>query len=614
MESTITKTTAANAAKMEPIVNDMSVQMATVNGSGSQSANNIFTKALFRMGIPVGPKNLFPSNIAGLPTWYTVRISKHGYTARKKEIDMLVAMNEDTWAEDVKNLRPGAVLIANSDMLCAKNGPGREDLVYYPVPFTTLVREKIDAPKIRKLLANMVYVGVLAEILGIDREVLKETVRDNFKGKAKVVDINLKCIEVGSEYFRTTLKKADPYRVEKMNKTQGKIVIDGNSAAALGCLMGGATVVGWYPITPSSSLCETFIDYAREFRVAADGTSLFADVQAEDELASAGIVLGAGWAGARAFTATAGPGISLMAEFVGLGYYAEVPGVFFDVQRVGPSTGLPTRTGQQDMLSTYFLSHGDTKHICLIPGDIKETYEFAQESFDLAERFQTPIFVMLDLDLGMNNWMSDPLPYPDKKFDRGKVLSAEDLSKIQKFERYRDVDGDGICYRTLPGTKHPLSPYFTRGSGHDEAAKYSESAEVYQRNMERLARKFETSRKFVPKPVVQEQQGAQFGIIAYGTSDAGVKESMDQLRDEHGIKASYLRLRALPFTPEVFEFIKRFDRVYVVDQNRDGQMRDLLTLELRGESGKLRSVRHFNGLPLDARSLTDQIVSQEKGK
>lgn len=612
MTSTASSPSASTQARLEPIVNDMSIQMATVNGSGSQSANNIFTKTVFRMGVPVGPKNLFPSNIAGLPTWYTVRVNEKGYTARKKEIDMLVAMNEDTWTEDVKGLRPGAVLIANSDMACAKNGPGRTDLVYYPVPFTALTRDKIDAPKLRRLLTNMVYVGVLAELLGLDREVLTGVVRDNFKGKAKAVDINLKAIEVGAEYFKTNLKKVDPYKVEKRNKTTGKIVIDGNSAAAMGALMGGCTVVGWYPITPSSSLCETFIELANEYRVDANGKKLFADVQAEDELASAGIVLGAGWAGARSMTATAGPGISLMAEFIGLGYYAEVPGVFFNVQRVGPSTGLPTRTGQQDLLFTYFLSHGDTKHICLLPCDIQESYAMGAEAFDLAERFQTPIFVMLDLDLGMNNWMSDPLPYPTKNFDRGKVLDKAALDKIGKFERYRDVDGDGICYRTLPGTRHPLAPYFTRGSGHDEAAKYSESAEVYARNMTRIAKKLETARKWVPKPVFTEQKGAKILILAYGTSHDAIRESLDQLREEKGIVANYLRVRALPFTQEVFDTIKKYDRVYVVDQNRDGQMCDLLTLELKGESSRLRSVRHWNGLPLDARTVTDQIVSMEK--
>ncbi|MFO0983877.1 MAG: 2-oxoacid:acceptor oxidoreductase family protein, partial [Planctomycetota bacterium] len=516
MNTTATQARPKEATAVRPIVNDMSVQIATVNGTGSQSANLIFAKTIFRMGIPVGPKNLFPSNIAGLPTWFTVRVNKRGYVARKKEIDVLVAMNEETFQDDVRGLPAGSVLIYNSDMKVTKLGIARDDLILYPVPFTTLATDAVDTAKMRKLMTNIVYVGVLAELLGLDREVLNGAVRDQFKGKAKAVDLNLKCLQAGIDYTKQNLPKKDPFRVEPMNLTHGKIMIEGNVAGALGLVMGGCTVLAWYPITPSSSLCEAAIEFFEEFRTSADGKARYAVLQAEDELASIGMVLGAGWVGARAATATAGPGISLMSEFAGLGYYAEVPAVIVDVQRVGPSTGLPTRTAQGDILKTYYLSHGDTKHICVIPASPKEAYEFAQLALDLAERFQTPVFDMHDLDLGMNLWMSEPLPYPEKGFDRGKVLREEDLQKLGKFERYADVDGDGIPYRTLPGTRHPLAPFFTRGSGHNERGAYTEKPEDYARVMDRIARKIETAKAHVPQPIVQEVPGAKVGLIAYG--------------------------------------------------------------------------------------------------
>jgi 2-oxoglutarate ferredoxin oxidoreductase subunit alpha len=391
------------------------------------------------------------------------------------------------------------------------------------------------------------------------------------------------------------------------------MVIEGNTAAALGFVMGGATVVAWYPITPSSSLCESMIEFLAEYRTAPDGKARYAVVQAEDELSSIGMVLGAGWVGARAVTATAGPGISLMSEFVGLGYYAEVPAVIVDVQRVGPSTGLPTRTAQGDILSTYYLSHGDTKHICVIPCNITEAYEFAQIALDLAERFQTPVFDMHDLDLGMNLWMSEPLKYPEKGFDRGKVLKEEDLKKLGKFERYADVDGDGIPYRTLPGTKHPLAPFFTRGSGHNERGAYTEKPEDYARVMARLAKKIETAKEHVPQPIIKEAPGAKIGIIAYGTTDLAMVEALDQLENEHGVKASYLRIRALPLTRHIKEFVTKHDRTYIVEQNRDGQMRSIIVLEVEALSAKLRSVLHYNGIPIDARFISDAIIAQERG-
>lgn len=594
------------------IVNDCSISMATVNGSGSQSANNILMKALFRMGIPVGAKNLFPSNIQGLPTWYTIRINKNGYVARKKELDILVAMNPTTWVEDVRSVQKNGVVICNSDfpMTLGK----RDDIIYYPVPFKKLAEENFSEVKLRKLLTNMIYVGVLAELLGIDFEVLKGAVADNFSNKQKVVESNLKALQVGIDYAKANIQKTDPYRVERMDKNKGKVVMDGNSAAALGCLYGGCTVVAWYPITPSSSLCESLIDYFEEHRVdKATGKKKFAVLQAEDELAAIGMVLGAGWAGSRAMTATAGPGISLMAEFTGYGYFTEIPAVIFDIQRVGPSTGLPTRTMQGDVEFAHRLSHGDTQHPLLLPSNMEECFEFAQSAFDLAERLQTPIFVMSDLDLGMNQWTTDKLKFPTKPFDRGKVLDADGLAKAGKFERYRDVDGDAIPYRTLPGTDHKLAAYFTRGSGHNEGAKYTEKPEDYVNLMDRLARKYETAKKFVPAPVKQTESGARVGILAYGSTDLAITESRDLLRTQ-GIKTNYLRLRALPYTDEVKKFFEENDRVYVVEQNRDGQMEQILRLGLGKEALKSRSVRHYDGLPVDARSIVDGILAQERGQ
>jgi 2-oxoglutarate ferredoxin oxidoreductase subunit alpha len=433
------------------------------------------------------------------------------------------------------------------------------------------------------------------------------------KRKAKAADLNWGAAQAGYDYAAKTLTKSDPFRVERMNETGGKIIIDGNSASALGCMFAGVTVVTWYPITPSSSLVETLIGYLRRFRIDAEtGKATFAVVQAEDELASIGMAIGAGWAGARSMTATAGPGISLMSEFVGLGYYSEIPAVIFDVERVGPSTGLPTRTAQGDLLSTALLSHGDTKHPMFFPCSPEECFTMAQDAFNLAERFQTPVFVMTDLDLGMNNWMSDPFPYPTKPLDRGKVLSADDLEKLNGFARYRDVDGDGVGYRTLPGTRHPAAAYFTRGSGHNDKAGYSEREDDYMNNMDRLARKFETLRAHVPAPAADYNSRARIGFIAAGTSDYAVQESRDQLRNEYEVETSYLRLKAYPFTPQVVDFIRRHDRVYVVDQNRDAQLLALMRLELDPDDiARLRSVRYYGGLPLDARTVTDEVIRQE---
>jgi 2-oxoglutarate ferredoxin oxidoreductase subunit alpha len=594
------------------ILNDCSISMATVNGSGSQSANNILLKTFFRMGIPVGAKNLFPSNIAGLPTWYTIRINKDGYTARKKELDILVALNPATWIEDAKTVRKGGVIIHSSDF--PANAGKREDVTYYPVPFKKLAEDNFTEIKLRKLLTNMIYVGVLCELLGMDFETLKGAVTDNFASKQKVVESNLKAVQVGIDYVKSSVKKSDPYQVSKLDKNAGKIIIDGNSAAALGCLYGGCTVVAWYPITPSSSLCETLIDYFEEYRIdAKTGKKKYAVVQAEDELASIGMALGAGWAGARSMTATSGPGISLMAEFAGFGYFTEIPTVIFDIQRVGPSTGLPTRTMQGDIEFTHHLSHGDTQHPLLLPGTPEECFEFAQDAFDLAERVQTPVFVMSDLDLGMNFWTSTKFKAPTKPFDRGKVMNAEALQKAGKFERYRDVDGDGIPYRTLPGTDHPMAAYFLRGSGHNEGAKYTEKAEDYVNLVDRLKKKTETAKKLVPKPIVVKEAGAKVGIIAYGTTDLAMNEARDLLKTSN-IKTNYLRLRALPLTDEVNQFYKENDKVYVVEQNRDGQVEKLIRLNLGDQSMKSKSVVHYDGLPIDAQSIVDGILSQERAK
>ncbi|MGI8784662.1 MAG: 2-oxoacid:acceptor oxidoreductase subunit alpha [Acidobacteriota bacterium] len=593
------------------VVNDFSIQVATVNGSGSQSANNILMRSIFQMGIPVSGKNLFPSNIAGLPTWFTIRANKDGYIARRREVDVMVCMNPETASDDVRGLDPGGVVVFEQLLGLDKL---RDDLVFYPVPFAKLAGEISPDSRLKKLLANMIYVGVLAHLLDIDRAEVERAVRKQFHSKPKAVDLNVKAIDVGFRHASENLTRRHPYRCQPMNKTQGMIIIDGNAAAALGCVFAGCTVVTWYPITPSSSLCESFIDYAKKYRIDKEtGKATFAVVQAEDELAALGMVLGAGWAGARSMTSTSGPGISLMSEFAGLGYFAEIPAVIFDIQRVGPSTGLPTRTAQGDILSTVYLSHGDTQHVLLFPCSVTECFTMAQEAFDLAERLQTPIFVMSDLDLGMNNWMAEPFPYPDKAIDRGKVLTGEQLETIGKFERYRDVDGDAIPYRTLPGTDHKLASYFTRGSGHNEKAQYTERPEDYQNLVDRLRRKYVTARSLVPAPDVQQEDGAEVGIIAFGTTHWAIYESRHQLRQENGLKTDYLRLRALPFHQEIKDFVSRHKRIYVVEQNRDGQMAQLIRQEVGGECVKLRTVLHYNGLPIDARFVTEAILEQEKG-
>ncbi|HEY0372931.1 MAG TPA: 2-oxoacid:acceptor oxidoreductase subunit alpha [Thermoanaerobaculia bacterium] len=596
-------------AGSQPIVNDLTIHVATVNGSGSQSSNNVLMRSIFQMGVPVSGKNMFPSNIAGLPTWFTIRANKDGWIGRKKEVDLMVCMNAQTAREDVDELQPGALCIYDAPLNCKSF---RNDVHFFEVPFSKLAADLSEDSKLRKLLTNMVYVGIVAELIGIERDEIVVAITKQFKGKKKAIDPNVAAIDKGLAYAKENLPKQNRWRVERMNATAGKIIIDGNAAAAIGAIFGGVTVVTWYPITPSSSLCESIIEYAKQTRIEEDGRATFAVVQAEDELAAVGMVLGAGWAGARSMTSTAGPGISLMAEFVGLGYFAELPGVIWDIQRVGPSTGLPTRTAQGDVNQLAYLSHGDTQHIVLIPSSVGECFEFASEALDLAEEFQTPIFVMSDLDLGMNNWMSDPFEYPTKPIKRGKVLSAERLTELQgKWGRYDDIDGDGIPWRTLAGTDHPFASYFTRGSGHDAMARYSEKPQDYKDTVDRLQRKYETAKLFVPKPVIDQRDGAKIGFLAFGTTTWALEESRDQLRRERGVETSYFRLRALPFTDELNAFIAAHDRIYVVEQNRDGQMADMIRLHAGEDQRKLRKILHYTGLPCDARTITDAVLQME---
>ena len=603
------QSTTAVVDAQKRVVNDFSIQVATVNGSGSQSANSVLLKSIFGMGVPVSGKNLFPSNIAGLPTWFTIRASKDGYVARKKYIDLLVAMNPETAREDILALPTHGVAVYEESLNLKQY---RDDVVCYPVPFDKITAAVCPEAKLRKLVKNMVYVGVMAQLLEIDMDCVYAALQKQFAKKQKALDLNFGAVKAGAAYFTEKLTKQDPFFIERMDATAGKIVIDGNAACGLGAVFAGVTVVAWYPITPSTSVVEATIEYLKKFRVTEEGKATFAVVQAEDELAAIGMVLGAGWSGARSMTATSGPGISLMAEFSGLGYFAEIPGVIFDVQRSGPSTGMPTRTSQADLLSTAFLSHGDTKHIVLLPGSVKECFEFGYQAFDLAERIQTPVFVLSDLDLGMNNWMSEPFTYPEKPIDRGKILTAEDLNRLGSFGRYEDVDGDGIGYRTLPGTDHPKAAYFTRGSGHNAKAGYTERPEEYVEVMERLARKFENARKLVPGPILERGTGSKIGIIAYGTSHYAITESLDEIKKAYDLDIDYLRVRAYPFAEEVHEFVAAHDRIYVVEQDRDGQLASLLKLDIPAEQvTKLRSILHFNGLPIDAQSVTLELVTKE---
>jgi 2-oxoglutarate ferredoxin oxidoreductase subunit alpha len=598
-----------SAGERKQIINDFNIRVATVNGSGSQSANMVLLRSIFQMGVPVSGKNLLPSNIAGLPTWFTIRASKDGYAARKAETDFAVALNPQTAKQDELAVLPGGAILADEALGLKER---RSDITYYEAPFSRLAAEVTQDSRIRKLLTNMIYVGIMANLLSLDMGEVEYVIRKTFRNKANATELNLKSVRAGFEFAAANLVKTDPFRIERMTENLGKMIIDGNRAAALGAMFGGCTVATWYPITPSTSLIEALADYMERYRIdEKTGKATFAIVQAEDELAAIGIVVGAGWAGARAMTSTSGPGTSLMAEFAGFAYFAEVPAVIWDIQRIGPATGLPTRTSQGDILSCHFLSHGDTKHILLIPGTTEECFVFAQEAFNIAERFQTLVFCMSDLDLGMNSWVTDEFQYSDLvPIDRGKVLSEEELGAIQKFSRYQDVEGDGIPFRTLPGNNHPKAPYFTRGSGHDTEAQYTERPEAYVNLMERLARKIQGSWQALPQPVVDGNVSA-VGIIAYGSTHHAINECRAQLRLEHGIETDYLRIRALPFSLEIEAFLERHEDIYVVEQNRDAQMRSILSIEYPNLSSRLHSVLHYTGLPIDARFITDSIVKME---
>lgn len=590
-------------------LNDLVLHVATANGSGSQTSNMVLLRALFSMGIPVSGKNLFPSNIQGLPTWFTIRANKDGWIARKKHADILVCMNPETADEDVDTAREGAVLIYEESL---NLGDKRPDCVHYAVPFKKMISSCCKEMRLRKLVINMLYVGVCAQLFGIEMEEIKKALSQQLAGKQKAIDINVPALDHGYKWAEENLEKKDHYRVERMNANEGKIIIDGNAATALGLMHGGVSVVTWYPITPSSSLCESLESYLNRFRLTEDGKKTFAVVQAEDEIAAAGMLAGAGWAGARAFTSTSGPGISLMNEIIGLAYFAEIPFVICNVQRTGPSTGLPTRTMQGDVQSLIYASHGDTKHIVLIPNTPAEAFEFGIEALNLAEEFQTPVFIMSDLDLGMNQWTSDRFEYPTKPFRRGKVLDKDALEKLGgDWGRYRDVDGDGIPYRTIPGTDHPKAAYFTRGTGHTPEATYSEKPEHWEANMDRLIRKLNTAKTKVPKPVVRDD-GRAIGLIYFGTTTEAINEALHDLEAKHDIKVDLCRLRAFPFTQEVEDFIHRHERVYVVELNRDGQMRMVIDAELPRFAFKTQSIRHYDGMPLTAEIVVNELVKRER--
>jgi 2-oxoglutarate ferredoxin oxidoreductase subunit alpha len=594
----------------QQIVNDFSIVVATVNGTGSQTANMALLRAMFRMGVPVNSRNLFPSNIQGLPTWFTIRASTREHFARSDRTQILVLMNETTYKDDLAMLEPGSVCFYADHFEVEPKPPG---VICYPMPVKDIVREASPPKQLRDYMTNMVYVGVVAEMLGIDLSEIQLALETHFQGNPKPVDLNMGIVEKASLWARENLTKEDPYYVRRDDKTGGKILIDGNTAAALGAIYGGLTFAAWYPITPASSLADGVMEYLPRLRRDPESDdATCAVIQAEDEISAIGMAIGAAWAGARAMTSTSGPGISLMAEFAGLAFFAEVPIVIWDVQRMGPSTGLPTRTSQGDLLFVRFLGHGDTKQVILLPGNMAECFEFGWRAFDIAERLQTPVFVLSDLDLGMNLWMSEPFAYPDEPMDRGKVLSAEDLDRIGEFARYRDVDGDGIPYRTLPGTNHPLAPWFARGTGHDEQAYYSENPEVWRRNMERLWRKLETAREYMPKPILRRGDKPEaVGIIVYGSTNPAVHEAR-HLLTEQGLPTDYLRIRAIPFTDEIEAFIREHERIYVVEMNQDGQMRQLLQLEYPDQAVKLRSLTHNDGISLTGKWVADAVTAAEQ--
>jgi 2-oxoglutarate/2-oxoacid ferredoxin oxidoreductase subunit alpha len=597
------------------IVNDFCITFSTINGSGSATANNIILRALFKMGIPVSGKNIFPSNIQGLPTWYSIRVNKDGFLARVEKDDIVIAMNQTTFDHEIEYLVPGGVLLYADDI---KTPVSRSDIVVYPMPVKKIMKDIEIQPNLREYISNMVYVGILAWLLGIDLEYIQQALDHHFKGKKKAIESNYDVIRLSYEWASTNLEKQDPYWVEAMQATDGFIMTDGNIAAALGSIYGGVQFVGWYPITPASNLVEALNEYLPLLRHDQEsGKDTYAVVQAEDELAAIGMVVGAGWSGLRSMTSTSGPGLSLMAEYLGLAYYSEVPLVVWDIQRVGPSTGLPTRTAQGDITFVNFISHGDTQFVILFPGSVTECFEFGWKSLDIAEQLQTPVIVLSDLDFGMNQWMTKKFEYPDKPIERGKILWEDDLAEFMKkhdgvWGRYLDVDGDGIPYRTLPGNRNPNSAYFARGTGHDESARYSEDPDTWERVLDRISKKFETAKSIIPPPVINKMDGARIGIISIGSTDPAVEEARFLL-SKRGISTDYLRLRAIPFTDEVKAFIEKHNQIFVVEINRDGQLRQLLSLEYPDCCTQFRKVAHIDGLPLSAEWVCKAILKDIGG-
>ena len=598
---------------MNKVTNDFTITVGTVNGSGSSTANNTILRSIFKMGIPVSGKNLFPSNIQGLPTWYTIRVNKDGFIAQHEQRNIVITMNTNSFVRDLASVAPGGAFYYSDDI---KQPVTRDDIAVYSMPVKSIVKNDPNVPAdFRDLVGNMVYAGVLAQMIDMDLEKILAALTFHFKGKQKPIDMNFNAVKAGAEWAKANLEKIDPYQLEPMSKTEGLIMADGNTAAAIGSIFGGVQFAGWYPITPASSLAESLIDYLPVLRKREDGKHTYAVVQAEDELAALGMAVGAGWSGLRAMTSTSGPGLSLMTEFAGLAYYAEIPVVIWDVQRIGPSTGLPTRTSQGDLTFAYFIGHGDSHSVILLPGDVSECFDFGWQSFDLAERIQTPVFVLSDLDMGMNQWMSKPFQYPEVPMDRGKVLWEKDLEEIKgNWGRYLDKDGDAIPYRTIPGNKHPMSSYFTRGTGHDEHARYTEEADVFLKNMDRLKRKNETAKQYVPAPILRTTKGATAGIIAYGSTEAAILEAQYQLENEHGIKTDFLRIRAVPFTKEVDAFLARHEQIFIVEMNRDGQMGQILKTEYGQYAANFKSVAFGDGMPASAKWVREGILARYESK
>ncbi len=590
-------------------VNEFSINIGTENGSGSQTANLTILRAIFKMGVPVSGKNIFPSNIQGLPTWYKIRVSQSGYGGRRKEADIVVAMNPKTFTADQGDLVKGGLFLYADDI---KDPIERDDMILVAMPVKKLVKEAKPHRDLRKFVANMIYVGVLANLLGIEMEPIKAALDYHFKGKESPVEFNIKMIERAYQWAEENLDLEIPYKIEPRDLTGNAILVDGNTAAGLGTIYGGMHFVSWYPITPATSLPEAILEYAPKLRLDPEtGKSTYVIIQAEDELAAIGMCVGAGWAGLRAMTATSGPGLSLMAEYASLAYLSEIPIVIWVVQRVGPSTGLPTRTAQGDINLAYYLGQGDTKHIMLIPGNVKECFEFGWKALDLAEKYQTAVFCLSDLDLGKNQWMTEPFEYPDTPIERGKILWEEDLEKIKdEWGRYRDLDGDFIPYRTVPGNIHPKGAYFARGTGHDEFANYSEHPEVWRKNLDRIKNKIDSSKADIPEPVITKIREAKNGIIAFGSMDAALVEALDYLKAD-GVKLNYLRLRSLPASDQVLDFIRSHEKVYVLENNRDGQMHGILSLELPEKAQDMISIAMLDGLPINAEWIREAVLNEE---